>query len=599
MTSTQGSNAYSDILPDEIYVNGISQNEKGKIAYNLTKQENNITLTWNSFLSNCANMFRSLENLIKVDLSEFDSSQVTNMFCMFFNCTNFISIDLSNLNTSKLRSLRSMFHDCFSLISLDLSGFDTSSVTYTYHMFKGCKSLIFLNIFSFNENKLRNVTDMFLYSNKNIIYCINENTTSLIKNEIKSLNTSNDCSNICFQNNIKIDLENKRCVYNCLNNSPFVYEYRNICYRSCPVNTYISLNNKYLCVDECDQYYNYEKTACIDEIPMGFFSNNSKLKTIDKCHSDCKTCNKKEENNNSNCLTCPESKFFNFGNCISFCVNDYLIDSSNNKICKCPYNIKCKECPMERLNNDLCISCNDGYYPKYNDDTNIDEFINCYKDPDGYYLDNNIYKPCYSTCKKCYGNGNSNNNNCIQCYNNYTLINDTDIKVIKNNCYIKCEYYYYFDTFNIYSCTLEKKCPTKYPKIIKEKNKCIDSCFKDDTCKYEYNNICFSFCPEATIISQKNYYLCEREIKCQRDNPYESLDGNCIKECNATEFFNRNCKINNDDPSVKDDMASDIGEEILNGNMDNILENVTNRNEDLSIELEDISYTITIPWAPL
>ena len=91
---------YLDSLPDEIYVNGIPQNEKGKIAYNLTEKENNITLIWNSSLTNCRNMFRSLNSIIKVDLSKFDSSQVTNMYCMFFGCENLISIDLSNLNTS-------------------------------------------------------------------------------------------------------------------------------------------------------------------------------------------------------------------------------------------------------------------------------------------------------------------------------------------------------------------------------------------------------------------------------------------------------------------------------------------------------------------
>ena len=170
--------------------------------------------------------------------------------------------------------------------------------------------------------------------------------------------------------------------------------------------------NNNLCVDYCNSYYNYEKTACIKEIPKGFYLNNSELKTIDKCHKDCETCNKKATDNNSNCLTCPDSKFFKFGNCVSSCDKGYIIDSLNKKICKCPYNEKCKECPKERLENDLCISCNDGYYQKYNDDTNNAAYINCYKDPDGYYLDNNIYKPCFSSCKKCYGNGTENNNNC-------------------------------------------------------------------------------------------------------------------------------------------------------------------------------------------
>ena len=73
--------------------------------------------------------------------------------------------------------------------------------------------------------------------------------------------------------------------------------------------------------------------------------------------------------------------------------------------------------------NKLCVSCNKEafYYPKSDKITN--SFINCYQNPNGYYLDNDIYRPCYSTCKKCYGPGDSNDHNCSQC------INDDDILI--------------------------------------------------------------------------------------------------------------------------------------------------------------------------
>ena len=57
---------YLDKLPDEIYVNGIPQNEKGKIAYNLTEKENNITLIWNSSLTNCKDMFLNAYRLFNL-----------------------------------------------------------------------------------------------------------------------------------------------------------------------------------------------------------------------------------------------------------------------------------------------------------------------------------------------------------------------------------------------------------------------------------------------------------------------------------------------------------------------------------------------------
>ena len=313
---------YNDELPDAIYVNGEYVSTKTNKILGLTKNENNVTLQWNTNLKNCANMFRQLTNIIKANLSKFDSSEVTNMYCMFISCTNLISIDLSNLKTSSVINMRSMFHSCSSLISLDLTSFDTSSVAYTYHMFMDCSSLVFINLYSFTEKKLNWTNGMFLNTQKNLIYCFNEQNIQLIKNELKSLNTNNDCLNTCFKKDIIVDTNNIKCKLDCSKN--IYYSYNDECFESCPIGTYIADINNNLCVDYCNSYYNYEKTACIKEIPKGFYLNNSELKTIDKCHKDCETCNKKATDNNSNCLTCPDSKFFKFGNCVSCCDKGYI-----------------------------------------------------------------------------------------------------------------------------------------------------------------------------------------------------------------------------------------------------------------------------------
>ena len=47
---------------------------------------------------------------------------------MFIRCYNLISLNLSSFNTSEVMNMDSMFNDCRSLISLDLSSFDTSRV---------------------------------------------------------------------------------------------------------------------------------------------------------------------------------------------------------------------------------------------------------------------------------------------------------------------------------------------------------------------------------------------------------------------------------------------------------------------------------------
>ena len=87
----------------------------------------------------------------------------------------------------------------------------------------------------------------------------------------------------------------------------------------CPNGTHISDNN--ICEDDliCEKYYNYNYTGCLGDIPEGYYLNNSKLKTIDKC------------------------------------------------------NIKCKICNLESIQNNLCISCNinNNFYPKIDDNLNI------------------------------------------------------------------------------------------------------------------------------------------------------------------------------------------------------------------------------------
>ena len=56
--------------------------------------------------------------------------------------------------------------------------------------------------------------------------------------------------------------------------------------------------------------------------------------------------------------------------------------------------------------------------------------------PIGYYLDNNIYKKCYYTCKECELGGDNITHNCSICNDNYTsiLINNSYY-----NCYIDIE----------------------------------------------------------------------------------------------------------------------------------------------------------------
>ena len=63
------------------------------------------------------------------------------MYHMFYECSGLTSLDLSNWDTSQVTSMSEMFSGCTSLASLDLSNWDTSKVTNTNNMFLACDSL--------------------------------------------------------------------------------------------------------------------------------------------------------------------------------------------------------------------------------------------------------------------------------------------------------------------------------------------------------------------------------------------------------------------------------------------------------------------------
>ena len=116
------------------------------------------------------------DKLKTLDLSSFDTSQVTSMYEAFYQCSNLTSIDLTNVNTSKVTDMGMMFYSCGKLESVDLSGFDTSNVTLFERMFYGCNNLTSLDISNFDTSKLIGLSDMFggcnrlsdLYLNFNI-----------------------------------------------------------------------------------------------------------------------------------------------------------------------------------------------------------------------------------------------------------------------------------------------------------------------------------------------------------------------------------------------------------------------------------------------
>ena len=81
------------------------------------------------------------DKVTMIDLSGFDTENVTDMSSMFEDCSSLQSLDLSGFDTENVTDMSRMFNGCSSLQSLDLSDFDTKNVNDMSSMFKGCSSL--------------------------------------------------------------------------------------------------------------------------------------------------------------------------------------------------------------------------------------------------------------------------------------------------------------------------------------------------------------------------------------------------------------------------------------------------------------------------
>ena len=87
------------ILPIEVYINNNKKNIINK-SYLLEKEENIIDLTFDNSITNCSYMFSDLIDVIEIDLSQFDSTNINDMTGMFYGCKNLKKINFTNFDTA-------------------------------------------------------------------------------------------------------------------------------------------------------------------------------------------------------------------------------------------------------------------------------------------------------------------------------------------------------------------------------------------------------------------------------------------------------------------------------------------------------------------
>ena len=124
-------------------------------------RELNISSFDTSKVVDMAGMFSSCDSLIELDLHNFDTKNVVNMKNMFQNCAKLTSLDVSSFDTANVVDMQTMFSGCCSLQSINVSSFDTSNVTDMSRMFEDCRNLRSLDLSNFDTHNVLFMSQMF------------------------------------------------------------------------------------------------------------------------------------------------------------------------------------------------------------------------------------------------------------------------------------------------------------------------------------------------------------------------------------------------------------------------------------------------------
>ena len=141
-------------------------------------------------------MFSGCESLQHINgINDWCAKNVSDLYRAFYNCTSLVDIDLSNFNTSNLTKLEEVFRNCSSLERIyGISDWNTSNVTNTTMMFYACSKLTDLDLSRWDLSELSWANSMFefcrnlsgeiyidgrtVFNNRDIFYECSTNSSS-------------------------------------------------------------------------------------------------------------------------------------------------------------------------------------------------------------------------------------------------------------------------------------------------------------------------------------------------------------------------------------------------------------------------------------
>ena len=330
---------------------------------------------------------------------------------MFAGCSNITEINLSNFNTSLITDTGGMFRDCSLLESLDLSNFNTLINICLAYMFERCSGLKYINFGYAQKRSDTNDDNIFINTNDNLVICstyIDWNNNILLQSEWTQIDIN------CNNNNNNTDNSNG---YKC-----FIKKNKNLEY------------NKYICNDICGyNYYQIEDSNnfICNELQTGYYleqNDNNNYPLSKPCYSSCKTCNKYGNKSHHNCIECGDNyknkllfKFNyinNYINCYNICEYYYYTDILTN-ITYCTSDFSCPENYNKIIiNKSECIdncSRDEIYKYEYNNECYIEDpysttYFTTYYNTDIIIDDTTVLKNDFSTVISTLTNENFINN---------------------------------------------------------------------------------------------------------------------------------------------------------------------------------------------
>ena len=377
------------------------------------------------------------------------------LYFMTYNKTDFYSgysrtenLDYTNVANIEIINNKDSPLDFYYNFTIKQMNFSKNAKYIFYEIYNNEKNKTYHGIIDITINKVIFNTDEIIKSFKpfsnNSMLAITEKSAY----KICALSDNNNCIEKCSGNKIFIDSQHPNfCGVKCSN---YILLPNEICIKDCDENIFYT-NDSYHCgfcihMNNTHPFKLLNSSGCLNSIPEGTYLYNEKYKLLKK-------------------------------------------GKENNKA-------------------DALCNKNEGLYPFiYNNSIGKEEIKCLKKDKEykGIFFDtkNEKYKQCYETCRTCNQTGNKTFHNCLSCDYGYKTPEEY---LPKSNCVPNCKYYYY-NAYMQYKCVDKLPCPLEANLFIKEKNKCIDDCKRDNKYKLKYNQNCYEICPNNT----KQYnYICKK-----------------------------------------------------------------------------------------